>query len=301
MAGFRPTWLSLGTAALGMDYGVVAPSRRPPDEAAETLLGRAWALGVRTIDTARGYGDAEARIGAWRQRSGCTPVIVTKIPALPDDAGGDFIARSLRASLAALRVDRVELCLLHRASDLHRQGVAAKLREIVRNGAIGGFGVSVYEATEIEAAFGIEGLTAVQAPVSVLDRRLIEAGILERARARGVLVFARSAFLQGALFIAPEFLPSFLRPLAPTLARLTALADRGGVSLAALSLASLRASGVVDSVVIGAVSADEIEADVRLAATPIEPALIEEACAAVRIDDSSCLDPRRWPAPAAVS
>lgn len=301
MTGLRPTWLSLGTAALGMDYGVVSPTRQPSEAAADAVLERAWALGVRTIDTARAYGQAEARIGVWRERSGHAPFIVTKIPALPDGSDDDFVERSLRASCAALRTGRVELCLLHRAGDLHRRGVAATLRALQRDGAIGGFGVSAYEAAEINSALNVEGLAAVQAPASLLDRRLIEAGILARARAQGVLVFARSVFLQGVLFIAPERLPAFLRPLSPTLARLAAVAGRAGVSLAALSLASLRASGAVDSIVIGATSAEEIEIDVRLADTAIEPGLIAEACAAVRIDDPACLDPRRWAAPLAAS
>ncbi len=295
MATLRPTWLSLGTASLGMDYGTVAPSRRPSDEAAEALLERAWALGVRTIDTARAYGSAEPRIGAWRQRLGRNPFLVTKIPALPDGVESKVLERSLQGSLEALRVDRVELCLLHRAADLHRPGVAARLRGFAEAGVIGGFGVSAYAAIDVEAALGVEGLVALQAPASLLDRRLIDTGLLTRARAQGVLVFARSVFLQGALFIAPDRLPSFLRPIAPTLTRLTSLAQCGGISLAALSLASLRASGAIDSVVIGASSADEIEADVHLAETKIEPALIDEACAAVRIDDTTCLDPRRWP------
>ncbi len=296
----RPTWLSLGTAGLGMDYGVVAPTRQPSDATAHALLERAWALGIRSIDTARAYGEAEARIGSWSGRSGNRPFIVTKIPALPDNGGERIIEQSLQASLAALRADRVELCLLHRAGDLHRPGIAAKLREIASNDLIGGFGVSIYEGAEIEAALSIEGLAAVQAPVSLLDRRLVESGVLGRAKARGVLVFARSVFLQGALFVAPEKLPSFLRPLAEPLSRLTTLAESSGVSPMALSLAYLRASGVIDSLVIGATTSEELEADVRLANQSLDPELIERACAIVQIVDPACLDPRRWPASIAV-
>ena len=282
-----------------MDYGLVALTKRPPAAMTDALFDRAWALGVRTLDTARLYGDAEARIGAWCERTGHAPFIATKIPAVPDGAAEDFIDQSLLASLAALRVERVELCLLHRASDLLRPGVATRLRAIVQRGLIGGFGISAYEADEIEAALDVEGLIAVQAPASLLDRRLIDSGLFARARSKGVLVFARSVFLQGALFVAPDRLPPFLLQLTPTLARLTALSERHGISLAALSLASLRASGVIDSLVIGATSETEMDANVRFANTPVEPALIEEACNVVTIADRTCLDPRRWPAPTA--
>ena len=226
---------------------------------------------------------------------------MTKIPALPDQFEETFIKRSLQASLTALGVGRVELCLLHRAGDLLRPCVAKQLRELTSEGLIGGFGVSAYEKDEIGAALEVEGVAALQAPASLLDRRLIDSGLFARARAQGVLVFARSIFLQGVLFVAPHQLPPFLRPLAPTLARLRALVERSGLSLAALSLASLRASGEIDSLVIGATSAEEIEANVRFSNVPIDSAIIEEACAAVNIDQLSLLDPRYWPAPVVIS
>lgn len=301
MALARPDWITLGTAALGMDYGVIAPTKRPGDATVQVLFDRAWTLGVRSIDTARGYGDAEGRIGVWCRRSGHAPFIVTKIPALPDQSNAAFIKRSLQASFVALGVERVELCLLHRAGDLLRPGVAEQLRVLTSEGLIGGFGVSAYEMDEIEAALDVEGVAALQAPASLLDRRLIDGGLFARARAQGVLVFARSVFLQGALFVAPDQLQPFLRPLAPTLARLKALVEREGLSLAALSLASLRASGEIDSLVIGATSAEEIEANVRFSNVPIDSAIIEEACAAVNIDQLSLLDPRHWPAPVVIS
>ncbi len=63
MVGFprdRLSRLALGTAQLGMDYGVVAPSRAPDEGAARAILDAAWDAGITCFDTARLYGDAVA-------------------------------------------------------------------------------------------------------------------------------------------------------------------------------------------------------------------------------------------------
>ena len=52
----------LGTAQWGLDYGVTNTAGRLSDEAVREVADSAWALGIRTLDTAPAYGDAEERI-----------------------------------------------------------------------------------------------------------------------------------------------------------------------------------------------------------------------------------------------
>ena len=65
--------LTLGTAQLGMQYGVTNRTGQPSRELGVEMVRRAIAHGVTTLDTARGYGEAEkvlgaALAGAWRSR-----------------------------------------------------------------------------------------------------------------------------------------------------------------------------------------------------------------------------------------
>ena len=56
--------LSLGTAQWGMDYGWANRSGRPGISELETMLEMALAAGVRHLDTAQCYGNAEEILGA---------------------------------------------------------------------------------------------------------------------------------------------------------------------------------------------------------------------------------------------
>lgn len=48
--------VALGTAQLGMAYGVANTAGQPTSEAATGLVATAWGAGVRSFDTAQAYG-----------------------------------------------------------------------------------------------------------------------------------------------------------------------------------------------------------------------------------------------------
>ena len=51
--------LSIGTAQLGLDYGITNKKGKPSIEEAISLLDMAWDHNIKLLDTAQGYGDAE--------------------------------------------------------------------------------------------------------------------------------------------------------------------------------------------------------------------------------------------------
>ena len=55
--------LVLGTAQLGMAYGIANQAGAPTTQIANALVARALALGITTFDTARAYGLSENRLG----------------------------------------------------------------------------------------------------------------------------------------------------------------------------------------------------------------------------------------------
>ena len=120
----RPAELVLGSVQLGLAYGAANRTGKPSHGAALRLVHRATDAGVTNFDTARAYGDSEDRLGeALVARKGIHTV--TKLSPLSDlqpDAPPDEVCAavdaSIAASLEALRRDKLDCLLLHRASHM---------------------------------------------------------------------------------------------------------------------------------------------------------------------------------------
>lgn len=293
--------ISLGTVQLGLPYGRVRPSQPPEVGEARRILDLAWAGGVSCLDTARAYGGAEAAIGAWlAHRRGpddsTAPLIVSKLPRLDgdQDAVAQFVHSQFESSCRALGVERIDGYLVHAAVDITKAGVVRGLRELVDAGRIGAFGVSAYTAEEVECALGVPGVGIVQAPCSVFDRRLVRAGVIERCAAHGVVFFARSVFLQGALLGKPAALPSRLSVLRGPVIALATLAAEAGTSVAAVALASVVGESGVDSAVIGVTSAPELSENLAAARFEVPGEVIASARKLGEDLPPEVLDPRFW-------
>ena len=201
--------LALGTAQFGMRYGVSNTSGPMPDNDARTILRHARDLGMDTLDTAIAYGNAEARIGeigakGWR--------IITKLPALPDNVVdvSSWVEDSVRGALARLGCPTMGGVLLHRSADLTGPHGAALRRALNREqaeGRVRSIGVSIYSPDELDSVWASFRPDIVQAPLSVLDRRLETSGWLARLVSAGVQIHTRSAFLQGLLLMSPTERP----------------------------------------------------------------------------------------------
>ncbi len=238
------TSISLGTVQLGQSYGVANQDGMPDHDEAMAVLDTAWANGVRAFDTARAYGEAEARIGAWMKSRGHRPFIVTKASSAVRD---DMVQ-----SMSDLGVSFLDGLMLHNARDFSVPGVADTLGQLAADGLIGGFGVSAYQVEDVDAALAIPSLAMVQVPFNLFDRRMETSGVLASCKAAGVTVFARSVFLQGLFFLDPDNLPDHLADAAGPLRNLRAFADEIGRSLPELAIVAARDTAGISSLVIGA-------------------------------------------------
>lgn len=252
--------ITLGTAQLGQAYGVANRTGMPGDADANAVLDAAWNGGVHTFDTARVYGQAEARIGAWVASSRHRPYVITKAPKLDGDVNiPDTVQHSVSSSMKALNLDFIDGLMMHSAQDIFRPGVLDSLEKLKTDGVIGGFGISAYAPEDVDKALTVPSLSLVQAPFNLFDRRMETSGVLDRCMAAGVTVFARSLFLQGLFFLNPETLPDYLSAAAEPLRQLRAYADDLGRSVAEVALVAVRDTPGVASLVVGAECADQVK------------------------------------------
>lgn len=199
----------LGTAQLGMAYGINRSSSPSFDEGQE-IVRTAIANGVQWLDTARVYGESENVLGqvfgvGWDGR--CK--VVTKLDAL---TCGDFKTEeciravaelSLQRSLQKLKLTRLDAVLLHRAE--HWRGWNYALKDLMLEwrdaGLVSVIGVSVQSPQELEAMLAEPEIEHIQLPFNILDHRWDDLfhSIADVKAQRPLTIHLRSALLQGLL------------------------------------------------------------------------------------------------------
>jgi aryl-alcohol dehydrogenase-like predicted oxidoreductase len=271
---------TLGTAQLGLPYGLGNARSGLNDEQAARILDAAIACGIRWLDTARNYGSAERRIGDFMAARCHRFHVVSKLPSLARVSDIDCaraVQVAIEESLAALRLDKVDAYLTHRAADFHRQPVREALSAAQAQGLIGRYGASLYSFSDANAALDDGELGVLQIPLNVANHATASAELLEKIQRRGIALFARSVFLQGALLMKPQMLPAHLAELSPVVEKLRDIADRAHVPLAGLLMAGARSFPEVFSLVIGTDTDNQVGELANLAATSPSQSVLREA------------------------
>jgi aryl-alcohol dehydrogenase-like predicted oxidoreductase len=279
--------LGLGTVQFGLRYGLAAA----PTSVASVrrILECAREHGVAVLDTAPVYGESERVLGDALPSGHGFRVVTKTRPGAVDPL------EDLRESLRRLRLEAVAGLLVHAADDLlgpRGEALWAALCEARAAGLALKIGVSVYHPRQAEAILARYPVELVQAPFNALDQRLRTSGVLDRLRARGVEVHARSVFLQGVLLVEPEKLPSRLERLRAPVERFRRAARELSLSPLAAALACVRGTAGIDVTLVGVETPRQLDEVLAASVEGVDPA----AFAAIALDDEGVLDPSRWDA-----
>jgi aryl-alcohol dehydrogenase-like predicted oxidoreductase len=286
----------LGTAQIGQPYGVANRSGQPSAAEAYEIFELALEAGVAGFDTAAGYGDAELRIGGFLRERG----LETRVGVVTKLGVGDVRDEiSLRAALARSRA-RLGVApagvLLHDPELLARWpgSLGRSFRSVRAEGMVAAIGASVYHPTQFAAALALPGIDIVQAPFSVLDRRLERAGMLALAHRSGVRVMLRSAFLQGLLLLEPSRCPPSLAFAAPRLRRWRELCARFELAPATVALRFVLQRAAHASIVVGCESSAQLRELLAAAAAPALPSGLVAELDELASSEPALIDPTRW-------
>lgn len=183
----------LTVSALGFGAGQIGKGELEEADVGR-LLGAAVDAGITLIDTARGYGLSEERIGRHLGHRRDALVISSKggygIPGHADWTG-PCITAGIEAALSRLRTDRIDIFHLHSCplETLERGEVIDALDQAVRAGKIR---VAAYSGDAAPLAWAVRSgrFGSVEASVNLCDQRVIDAD-LPIAAARGLGVIAK--------------------------------------------------------------------------------------------------------------
>ena len=204
--------LVLGTAQLGMPYGIANRTGQPDFETAVSIVKIALEGGIREFDTAQAYGESETVLGRALSSLGIShdARIITKLDPRLEALQEQDIKRAVKASLERLQIPSLYGLMLHREASLDHldKGLETALRAMVLDGTVKHLGVSVYNPAKALQVLQSDTFDMVQVPANILDRRFADAGVFNLAGETGKQVYIRSVFLQGLLLMKPEDLPS---------------------------------------------------------------------------------------------
>jgi aryl-alcohol dehydrogenase-like predicted oxidoreductase len=253
----------LGTAQIGLDYGIANTHGHPSFQEALEIISTAWKAGVILFDTALAYGNSHQVLGKCFSSLGIEqPLVITKLSD----------KELLSADCERLIVESLEFCKVQRFFGLlchspgllryfeNAQPVFESLKE---KGLVEFCGISVYDAADGKFALGLDQFDIVQLPVNALDRTAVDEGVIEEARRTNKLLLFRSAFLQGVLTLRPEELPKRLLFATSIVSEWTEICERANVppNKLALHIAHWLAGGY--PLVLGAELTTQVKENVR--------------------------------------
>jgi diketogulonate reductase-like aldo/keto reductase len=161
---------------------------------AVAALRRGVDLGMTHIDTAEMYGDAELVIADAIAGRRDEVFLVSKV--LPGNASRRGTIAACERSLQRLKTDRLDCYLLHWRGSYPLAETVAALEELVSAGKIRSWGVSNFDADDLDEMLAIagEGRIACNQVLYHLRERAIEHGVIPWCEAHGVAVVAYSPF-----------------------------------------------------------------------------------------------------------
>jgi hypothetical protein len=148
------------------------PIQRISEEMAGSIINTALDLGINFFDTARGYTDSEAKIGAALKKRRKEAIIATKSMARTRES----MAADIQTSLETLGVDYIDLYQLHNVKDeaaleqvLSPNGALAALVEAKKDGVVKHIGITGHIKGVLIEALKTGQMETVQFPFNAVE------------------------------------------------------------------------------------------------------------------------------------
>jgi diketogulonate reductase-like aldo/keto reductase len=163
---------------------------------AVAALRRGLDLGLTHIDTAEMYGSGESEEYVAEAIVGRRDDVFLVSKVLPSNASRKGTIKACEQSLKRLKVERLDCYLLHWRGSFPLADTIAAFEELVKGGKIAAWGVSNFDADDLEEALAIAGpgKIACNQVLYHLQQRAIEHAVLPWCEAHGVALVGYTPF-----------------------------------------------------------------------------------------------------------
>lgn len=281
----------LGSAQFGLNYGINNLEEQLQDEKVFQILDYGLNAGIKYVDTAAAYGDAENKLGKYIENTRYKDFnIITKITA----GNPDMFETELNKSLKRLRCRWVDTVLFHSLESC--KNLSDHLSDIIhtmKGRYFNHIGVSIYTNEELQFALELEPIEVIQLPFNLLDNEGQRGQLLRIAKNKGKVIHARSVFLQGLFFMDPDSLTGHLRSLKPNLVEIRNIAKEENLRLEELCLVYVMSKEYIDGILIGVDSLDQLYANLGALNSTLRTSSIQKIDSLL-VEDPELLNPSTW-------
>lgn len=284
--------LILGTVQMGLAYGINNSAGQLSFENSCAILCKAHELGIHTLDTAEGYGNAHQVIGDFHKLYPSIKFnVITKIP---HDALVDNIEDRIKTYILDLQLDFLEVLMFHSFDSYkNNQGVFEGLIKLKNEGVIKNIGVSVYTNKHIEALLSDDNITVVQMPFNVLDNESVRGDLMSQLKSKGKIIHTRSAFLQGLFFKDISDRNNIVQKLSKELTCIKDIASERCLNISELALGYCLQQKNIDHVLIGVDSVEQLTDNYKVLTCNIDQETTDKINA-IKVQNLDLLNPSLW-------
>lgn len=290
--------LVLGTAQLGLLYGIANRMGQPAQAEATAIIREAWENGIIKFDTAQSYGVSEKVLGKALAELGISQKaqIITKLDPGLDHKNASVLSSALETSFKSLRVSNIYALLLHREEmlPLWGKGLGEIMYDFCLSGKVSYLGISVYSPHMAIKALNTDGIDIIQVPSNILDRRFENEGVFEIAKAKKKEVYIRSIFLQGLLLMETGAIPDRMSFAIPVIEKLESLSKEFGLTRHEITLGYIKSEMPTARVVFGAETKEQVTENLAAWQKNIPTFLSEKIRMTFSSVNKQILNPSLW-------
>lgn len=252
--------LALGTVQFGLKYGIANQTGQVKLEDAKKILQLAKDANIDLVDTAMAYGDSEKIIGD----AGIIDFrFISKLPPLPKDCSDidTWVKEKIQSTLMHLGIRSLYGLLVHRSENLlgnSGKKLINSLNKMKLNGLVKKIGISIYDPSECERIIGLTRIDIVQAPLNIIDRRLVASGWLSRLHSEEIEIHTRSVFLQGLLLMPRNKIPKIFDRWSAVWDQWSLELEKNNLSAAEVCLLYPLSLPEIDRIVVGVDNVDQL-------------------------------------------
>ncbi len=274
---------------MGLPYGINNKTGKPNLDDSYHILDSALKHNIHTLDSADAYGDSVQVIGSYlRSRPHAKFNIISKFI---DD--GRPVRGKINNTLDLLLINQLYGYLYHRFDEYQARKYRNELLRLREENKILKIGVSIYSLMELEAVVEDKEIALIQIPINPFDSSSEKLNLLRDAKSAGKEIHVRSVFLQGLFFKKPEELTGNLIELSGPLQNFHEILKLHGLSVRQACLNFALHLPMVDLVIIGVDTSEQLEQNIEAILPMFSSELIQEF-QHIHVMNRSILDPSNW-------